>query len=65
MTCVAYLLHNCIMKVRSHFDGVDQPIAKGKLVTVKNKTTQTRFATIGHPLLEKVQRNKAVPKCAI
>ena len=27
-TCVAYLLHNCTMKVKSQFEDVDQPIAK-------------------------------------
>ena len=37
------------MKVRSHFQDIDQVIAKVKLVTVKNKTRQARFATIGHP----------------
>jgi len=37
------------MKVRSHLEDVDQLIAKVKLVTVKNKTRQAKFATIGCP----------------
>jgi len=47
VTCVAYLLHNCAMKARPHFEDVDQLIAKVKLVTVKNKTKQAKFAIIG------------------
>ena len=41
VTCAAHLLHNCAMKVQSHFKDVDQLIAKVKSVTVKDKT-QTR-----------------------
>jgi len=37
------------MKVRSRFDDVDHRIAKLKSVTVKNKTRQAQFATIGCP----------------
>ena len=32
--CVAYLLHNCAMKIKSHFEDVDQLIAKVKTVTI-------------------------------
>ena len=35
------------MKVKSHVEGVDQPSAKVTLATVKNKTKQAKFATIG------------------
>jgi len=49
VTCVAHVLHNCVMKVRSHFEDVDQLIAKVKLVTVKNKIRQANFSTIGCP----------------
>ena len=49
VTCEPHLLHNGAMKVRSHFQDVDQLIAKVKLVTVKNKTRQVGFATAGHP----------------
>jgi len=45
VTCIAHLLHNCAMKVKSHFEDVDQLIAEVKLVTVKNKTRQAKFAT--------------------
>ena len=41
------LLQNCAMKVKSNFDDVDQQIAKVKLATVKSKTRQSKFATIG------------------
>ena len=37
VTCVAQLLHNCAMKIKSHFEDVDQLIAKLKAVTIKIK----------------------------
>ena len=49
VTCIAHLLHNCAMKVKSHFQDVDQLIAKVKAATVKNKTRQAKFAAIGYP----------------
>ena len=44
-----YLLHNCAMKIKSHFENVDQLIAKVKAVTIKNKTRQAKFSAIGYP----------------
>ena len=35
VTCVAHLLHNCAMKIKSQFENVDQLIAKVKAVTIK------------------------------
>ena len=49
VTCVAHLLHNCAMKIKSHFRDVDQLIAKVKAVTIKNKTRQAKFSAIGYP----------------
>ena len=49
MTCVAHLLHNCIMKIESQFEDVDQLIAKVKAVTIKNKTRQAKFSVVGYP----------------
>ena len=49
VTCVAQLLHNCAMKIKSHFEDVDQVIAKIKSVTIKNKTRQANFSAIGYP----------------
>ena len=46
MTCVAHLLHNCAIKIKSHFEDVDQLIAKVKAVTIKNKTRQAKFSNI-------------------
>ena len=43
------------MKVKSHFEDVEQLIAKVKLATVKNKTKQAEFA-IGCPLQPAVTR---------
>ena len=37
------------MKIKSHFEVVDQLIAKVNAVTIKNKTRQAKFSTIGHP----------------
>ena len=48
-TCEAYFLHNCAMKIKSHFEDVDQLIAKVKAVTIKNKTRQAKFSAIGYP----------------
>ena len=49
VTCVAHVLHNCAMKIKSHFENVDQLIAKVKAVTIKNKTRQAKFSAIGYP----------------
>ena len=49
VTCVAHLLHNCVMKIKSHFEEVDQLIAKIRTVTIKNKTRQAKFSAIGYP----------------
>ena len=46
VACVAHLLHNCAMKVESHFEDVDQLIAKIKSATVKHKNRQAKFAII-------------------
>ena len=48
VTCVAHLLHNCAMKIKSHFEDVDQLIAKVKAVTIKNKTRLANFSAIGY-----------------
>ena len=38
------------MKIKSHFEDVDQLIAKVKeTVTIKNKTRQAKFSAIGYP----------------
>ena len=49
VTCVAHLLHNCAIKIKSHFEDVDQLITKVKAVTIKNKTRQAKFSVIGCP----------------
>ena len=43
MTCVAYILHNFVIKVKSRYDDVDQVIVKVKSATVKNKIRQVKF----------------------
>ena len=37
------------MKIKSHFEDVDQLIAKVKAVAIKNKTRQEKFSAIGFP----------------
>ena len=37
------------MKIKSHFEDVDQPIAEVKAVTIENKTRQAKFFAIGYP----------------
>ena len=49
VTCVTHLLHNCAVQIKSHFEDVDQQIAKVKAVTIKNKTRQAKFSAIGYP----------------
>ena len=49
VTCVAHLLHNRAMKMKSRFEDVDQLIAKVKAVTIKNKIRQAKFSAIGYP----------------
>ena len=43
VTCVAHLLHNCAMKIKSYFKVDDQLIAKVKSATDKNKTRQANL----------------------
>ena len=49
VTCVARILRNCAMNIKSHFEDVDQLIAKVKAVTIKNKTRQVKFSAISYP----------------
>ena len=49
MMCVTHLLHNCAMKIKSHFEIVDLLIAEVKGVTINNKTRQAKFSAIGYP----------------
>ena len=49
VTCVSHLLHNCAMKSKSHFEDVDQLIAKVKAVRIKIKTRQATFSAIDYP----------------
>ena len=46
---VVRLLHNCAMKVKFHSKKVDQLFAKVKSTTVKHKSRQANFVTIGCP----------------
>ena len=38
VTCVAHLLHSYSMKIKSHFEDVDQLIAKVKAVTITKRS---------------------------
>ena len=38
------------MKVKSHFEDVDQLIAKIRAITIKNKTRQAKFSATGYLL---------------
>ena len=49
VTCAAHLLHNCAMKIKSHFEDVDQLIPIVKAVTIKSKSRQAKFSVIGYP----------------
>ena len=49
ITCIANLLHNCALKIKVHYDIVDQLIARLKALVVKNKSCQAKFDAIGQP----------------
>ena len=49
VTYIAHLLNNCATKIKSLFEDMDQLIAKVKAKTIKNKTRQAKFSTIGYP----------------
>ena len=49
VTCVAHLLHNCAMTIKSHFEDVDQLIAKVKALTISSKTRRAQFSAIAYP----------------
>ena len=43
VTCVAHLLHNCVMRVRTYFKNIDEVIATIKSATIKNKDRKKDF----------------------
>ena len=47
--CLVHLIHNAEMKVKMHFDKVDEQIACVKAATVKNKSRRALFDGIGMP----------------
>ena len=49
VTCVAHLLHNCAMRVRTHFKNIDVIIATIKAATIKNKDRKKDFHDAGLP----------------
>lgn len=49
VTCIAHLMHNCAMKIRSHYHDVDVLIASVKRAIIKNKTRENDFILIGIP----------------
>ena len=48
MTCVEHLFHSCAIKVKFHFEDVDQLLANVKSATVKNKITQVLLCQISN-----------------
>ena len=48
-TFLAHLSRNCVIKLKPHFEDVDQLIAMVKSAKVKNKTKQAKFGFIGCP----------------
>lgn len=49
VTCIAHLLHNCALQIRSYYSDIDNLIARMKAATVKNKERKARFEEIGAP----------------
>ena len=50
-TRIAHLLHNCAMRVRTHFKNIDEIIATIKTATIKNKDRKKDFHHAGLPSL--------------
>ena len=65
VTCIAHLLHSCAMKMKSHFEDVDQLIAKVKTITIKNKTRQAKFSAIGLPTSACYYKMGKLVKCCL
>ena len=49
VTCFSHLLHNCAMRVKSHYPDVDNLIASTKALTIKNRSRKELFKDIGYP----------------
>ena len=47
VTCVAYLLHNCGMRVRAHFKNIDKVMATIKAATIENIDRKKDFHDAG------------------
>ena len=49
VTYMAYLLHNCAMKMRANYPAVNELVARVKAVTIKNRSRRAFFTSIGQP----------------
>ena len=49
VTCAAHSIHNCTIKIKSHFSSADNLIARVKATVVKNENRRALFADIGSP----------------
>ncbi len=49
VTCVALLMHNCAIRVKGYYDGVDALISSIKHPTLKSKDMQMLFDELGTP----------------
>ena len=47
VNCRAHLIHNCSMQIKSYYSSVNSLIPLIKAITVKNKTHQELFKTVG------------------
>ena len=63
VTCVAHLLHNCALKIKSHFECVDQLIANIKAVTIKIKADRQNSLLLVTHLSLFLQDGKLVKCC--
>lgn len=49
VTCIAHLIHNCAIQVKSYYEDVNSLISSIKLLLLKNKTRRRLFVEIGMP----------------
>ena len=49
VTCIAHLIHSCVMRARTHFKKIDNLITSLKAATIKNKDRQNDSREPGLP----------------
>ena len=65
VTCLAHLMHNWALKVKSFYNEVDNLIATVKASVVKNRSRAADFDVCGRPLQPLVIRGGELVGCCL